>query len=629
MRRKRFWPYTVALFAMMGARAPSQVFVSPAGDDSSTGTSNRPVASLSKAIELSRSLPEGKPKRIVLQPGDFFDTGVTLGSADSGLILESESPGSARLIGGVTLSGWEKEGGPSWSAALPKGRNWDVRMFQINGRFCPRARFPEQGTFTHSSVFNVPWMSTTGGGWKRKPTEEELTTMEYKDGDIPAALDIHSVEITVFHMWDESVAGIKERDTANRKLKLSPPLGHPPGAFGVQKYVLWNLKQGMTRPGQWYFDRTRDRIVYWPIEGEDLPKAVAIVPTRQTIVQISGATNIVLRNLSIGVTTVPLIMGGFAAASFNGAIELHNANGVVLSGLSIAGVAGQAIKAMSADNAIRIADCSVSFCGAGGIYLSGAHNVISNSLIHGVGLMFPSAMAIHGDGTDCKLSHNEIYDTPYSAIGFGGKELLIENNRISDCMKVLHDGAAIYCFGVNHGVLRNNLAHDIVDTGGYGASAYYLDEQCRDCVVEKNISLNVARPSHNHMATNNVIRSNVFISKGDMRLTFPRCAGYHLEANVLYSGGNLTFEGINNVAVWSKNLVFCETGTVAGIELSDYSQTRTIPGLCGDTLLVDPRFQSTESLNLGYREQSPAFKLGLEALDASSAGRVINGNGQR
>ena len=79
-------------------------------------------------------------------------------------------------------------------------------------------------------------------------------------------------------------------------------------------------------------------------------------------------------------------------------------------------------------------------------------------------------MAINGEGRNCKLSHNEIFDTTYSAIGFSGRDLVIENNLISDCMKVLHDGAAIYCFGAKHSILRNNFAHDIVDTGGYGAS---------------------------------------------------------------------------------------------------------------------------------------------------------------
>ena len=62
--------------------------------------------------------------------------------------------------------------------------------------------------------------------------------------------------------------------------------------------------------------------------------------------------------------------------------------------------------------------------------------------------------------------------------------------------------------GPNRGkrvVLRGNYIHDIVDMGGYGASAYYLDEQAEDCLVEGNLSVRVARPSHNHMARKNTL----------------------------------------------------------------------------------------------------------------------------
>ena len=603
-----------------------QIFVSPQGDDTAPGTSTAPVKTLSRAVELSRTRASGQPKQIRLKAGAYYDTGVSLTSNDSNLTIESELNSTALLVGGVSLSGWQPDGDRFWSARLTPDRQWDIRMLQVSGRFCPRARFPEQGTLDHESVFNVPWMSTTGGGWKRKPTALELTTLRYKEGDLPADINLRSAEITVFHMWDESVAGIAERDISSRTLKLSPALGHPPGAFGVQKYCLWNLREGMTHPGQWYFDRPRNRIVYWPLPGERTNEVSAVVPTQRVILRIAGATNVTVRNLDLAVTSVPLITGGFAAGAFEGAIQLERASGTTLSGLHIRNVAGHAIRGTKDQHRTIVADCEIAECGAGGVYLSGPFNIISNTLIHTVGVMFPSAMGINGGGENCRLSHNEIFDTTYSAIGFGGRNVVIENNRISDCMKVLHDGAAIYCFGTKHTFLRNNFAHDIVDTGGYGASAYYLDEQCEDSVVESNLCLNVARPSHNHMATNNIIRNNVFISLSEMRLTFPRCTGYQLQGNVLYAGGPLTFEGINNVASWSGNLIYSGTGKIEGTTLKDYSSTGTVPGTCGDTVVGDPQFRDIAKLDLAYGPDSPALKLGIRALDLAATGRVLNSN---
>lgn len=627
MRLNRVMPnkWTCSFLALLGSIVSGwcQIFVSPSGSDANVGSSTKPVATLSKAIERSHALPTGSARQIVVQPGTYFDTMVALTSADSNLSITSPDGTPATLVGGIPLNGWREIDDRFWAATLPDGRDWDVRLLQVNGRFCPRARFPEHGVLKHLSVFDVPWMSTTGGGWKRPPTTNELTTLNYKAGDIPADLEITNAEITVFHMWDESVAGVSAQNVASNTLTLRPPLGHPAGAFGVKDYCIWNTKEGMTQPGLWYFDRSHGRIVYWPLPGEEMEKAVAIVPTQRSIIRIFGATNVTLRGLNLSVTTVPLVTGGFAAGNFDGAIQLEKVSGATLSRLQIRNVAGHAIKATWEDNSMRFEDCDFSNCGAGGLYLSGANNRASNNLIHDIGLMFPSAVGVNGGGSNSTLSHNEIYDTSYSAIDFGGENLVIENNLIYRCMKVMHDGGAIYSYGSKHTVIRGNVARDIIDTGGYGASSYYLDEQCRDCVVENNILLNVARPSHNHMATNNTVCNNVFITTGDMRLTFPRSTGYTLKGNVLYAGGSIVFEGLNNVGVWSKNVVYSGTGKIEGAILKNYSTTSTVSGVREDTRVADPLFVDLAKTNLHYKADSLALELGLKPLDLSQAGRVL------
>jgi Right handed beta helix region len=614
-------PAVLIFAAIVHASAGVSIHVAPHGDDAAPGTTSHPVASLERAIVLSRAAASGEARRIVLATGDYLDTSVALRSQDSGLTIESGPGGRASLVGGVRLTGWETDGDRFWSAPLPRGRDWDVRMLQVNGRFCPRARYPETGTLIHRSVFDVPWMSTTGGGWKRKPTSAELTTLTYRKGDLPADLDTRNAEITVFHMWDESVAGIKGHDEKSATLTLAPPLGHPPGAFGVKTYCIGNVRQGMTRPGQWYFDRTRGRIVYWPLPGEGMSKAEVIVPTRRSVVRLSGATDVCLRGLDVSVTTVPLITGGFAAGAFDGAVQLDRADGATLTDLHVRNVAGQAIKCRSSRAPIRIEDCEISSCGAGGVYITGPGNVVRRSLIHDVGLSFPSAMGIHGGGKGAVLSHNEIHSTPYSAIGFGGEDVVIDHNLLSRCMTVMHDGAAIYTFGSKHARLSDNVARDIVDTGGYGASAYYLDEQCDGCVVERNIAINVARPSHNHMARNSTIRDNVFINSGDMTVTFPRCTNFTMARNVFYAAGQVTFEGTGAVTTWSKNLVRSGDSKVHTVVLKDYTRSISSSDPPGDTRVADPLFVDLPHLDLRYQAASPIIGLGLKSLDVRQGGR--------
>jgi hypothetical protein len=589
------------------------------------GSQSRPFATLAAAVGESRSSPG--PHRILIQGGSYYDVAVQLGAQDSGLVIETAPGQSAILYGGVQLNGWKEEG-KFQVAHLPSpapGRHWDVRLLLVNDESRPRARYPGTGTLTHETAFNVPWMSTTGGGWQRRPTSEELTTLQYHAGDLGAWLEVTNAEITIYHMWDESCVGIAAIDTENRTLKLAPASGHPPGAFGVKKYVLWNIKEGLTEPGQWYHDRARDRIVYWPKPGEDMGILRVVVPTQTSILSLRGSPDnpikdITVRGLAFAGTTAPLIAGGFAAAAFDGAISLGNAEGCVLDHLIIKGVAGHAIKGARSMKNTRVENCEIADCGAGGVYVGGSKAIIRNNHIWKIGRSYPSAIGIYQGGRECLVSHNEVHDCSYSAVNYGGNGNIIEANLLYDCMKVLHDGAAIYMFAATNCILRGNLARDFADTGGYGASAYYLDERSSKCVVENNVSRRVNWPSHNHMATNNIIRNNLFIVEGDAKITFPRSTDYTVERNVLYATGTIRFEGFNAVTNWSNNLFYSGKDRIECVTLSEYSARGTVTNPPPNSVVADPLFVDLAKDDYRFRPDSPAPKLDIQPVDVSHVG---------
>jgi hypothetical protein len=247
--------------------------------------------------------------------------------------------------------------------------------------------------------------------------------------------------------------------------------------------------------------------------------------------------------------------------------------------------------------------------------------VISNNHVHAVGLSYPSAIGIYRGGRSNLVSHNEIHDCPYSGINYGGDGNVIANNLIYDCMKVLHDGGAIYVFAGRGCVLRGNLARDITDTGGYGASAYYLDERSRGCVVEDNLSLRVNWPSHNHMATNNVIRNNVFVADGDARITFPRSSDYSVERNVLVAQGKIRIENPAGATNWMGNLIFSEAGRIEWVGLKQYSATGSNAAPASGWIQADPKLVDRSAEDFRFAPDSPAHGLGIRPVDVSRAGR--------
>jgi len=613
---------------------PVTFFVATDGSDTWSGRLARPsadgtdgpLATLGAACRASREVGD-KPRTIVVQAGEYFlDAPVVLTGQDSGLTIQAAHGAAVTLYGGRPVTGWEKDGETFYAATLPGVREgrWDFRAFIVNGRYCPRARLPEDGRFEHLSVFDVPWMSTTGGGWKRKPTEQELTTLKYKSDDLGPWLDIRNAEITVHHMWDESLVGLAAMDTETQTLTFSSPTGHPAGAFGVKTYVLWNLRKGMTEPGQWYLDRTRSKVVYWPLPGEDMATAKAIAPVVESIITLAGTAqnpvkNVTIRGLTLSVTTTPLKAGGFGAGRFDGALSATAAQNCTFADLEIVNVGGQGIKIQGTD--LHLAGCHVHHVGACGIRHHGTRVQITDNHVHHIGLTYASAIALTGGGKDALIAHNHVHHAPYSAITHGGEGSRIEGNLIHDAMLELHDGGGIYCFAGKNLILRGNFIRDIADTGGYGASAYYLDERSEGCLVEGNLSVNVMRPSHNHMAKNNTIRNNVFINEGDLRLTWPRSSGYRFEKNMLYATGKIVLENREGIAALNHNLFFSTEGKVECKKLDRYAQA----GLYtlepdATNRLADPRLTAYRTGKVETAPDSPARELGIEAIDVSDAG---------
>ncbi|HOE60963.1 MAG TPA: right-handed parallel beta-helix repeat-containing protein [Kiritimatiellia bacterium] len=538
--------------------------VAPNGNDTNPGTAERPLASLTAARDAARQAGAG-PHRIVVLPGTYYlEQPLTLDARDNGLTIEAAETNRVTLYGGRRVTGWKREGDTLWVADLPgvKEGTWDFRALVVADRLAERARFPATNTLENLGTWNLRLLPAVAGHWERKPTKEEATTMPYKPEDLPPTLDIRNAEIRLYHMWSESLVGVVSNDLQRHALILSPAPAWPPGALKRRKYLVFNTREGMTRPGQWYLDRTAGRLVYWPLPGEDMTRLHVVAPTVERVIDLAGTArapvrNITLRGLSVQATTAPLKLASFGAAAFDGAVHLTRAHECVLEALQIRNVGGVGLKASDL-NASRITYCDISDIGACGAVISAKDSLIGHNHIHHLGRYYPAAAATSLRGDRIRIFRNEIHDAPYSGIISGGKENRIEENLIYRVMRELHDGAAIYG-NMNACVIRGNVVRDVVEVGkGFGASAYYLDEGARDCIVENNVAIGVPMPTHNHITRNITVRNNVFIAERDMTVSFQRSVGCAFENNTLCFPGKLRLSHPNGIRSWKGNLLFYE-----------------------------------------------------------------------
>ncbi len=625
MKRSIFNVMGVALMTSLsaanvrGADNVATFFVAPDGNDDHAGTTFKPFATLARARDAARSRRIDQGRRIVVRGGKYYDVSLELGPQDSGLTIEAAPGETPILYGGRLVSGWEEDGDRYYAAKLPgvKERKLDFRVLLVNDQLRPRARLPHTGEFTHLSRFDAPWHSTVGGGFRGADTPELKSTMQHREGDLGPWLDINNAELTIYHQWDDSVVGLKGHDLKTQTLRFSTPPGYPPGAFGVRTYVVWNIREGMFQPGQWYLDRTGGRVVYWPRRGEDISTIKVIAPTAESVIEINGTTEtpvsgITLEGLNLYATTTPLLSGGWAAGAFKGALESRFTRACVFRGLHISGVGGQAIRMADGRNNL-VTQCEMASVGAGGIYdIRGSGNRILGNRIRGFGLTYASAIGIRTPGGgqkqpemshDNEVANNEVSGGPYVGIEFDGWRNRFQRNLVYDVMRVLRDGAAFYGGGKEN-VIRCNVVRDM--PSGKHANAYYIDELGEGFLVEGNLSINCEWPVHMHMAARNTIRNNVFVSEGAIRLTFPRSREFIMDRNIVAAGGQIQVENSTAVTNWTNNLFFSQTGLYLGIPDTEKG---------GAPVFVDPA-----RMDYRYKSNSPATALGIKPLDLGDVG---------
>lgn len=520
-----------------------------------------PGASIADAVAKARAA--GGTNTVTLAAGDWFlEEPLVLDARDAGLTIRGAGAGRTRIWGGRRLTGWRLDGDKFWSVDLPevKDGTWNFRALVVDGELAPRACFPG-GTnrFDNLGTWDLPLLPGVAGHWPRPPTHAELVTMPYKAEDLPDTMDFRNAEIRLYHMWSESLSTVASNDLARHVVFLSNPAAWPMGACGRRQYEVYNTREGMKAPGQWYLDRTRGKVVYWPKAGQDMSKVLAVAPRLETVVHVAGTKKapvrgVTLVDFTVQAATPPDKRAGFGGGDLPPALRFVEAENCAAERLEVCNVGGMGVHV--GGRGCRLAACDIHHIGARGVSAYGEGLlVVSNRICH-VGVQYPSSSAMGVGGKNGVVRRNEIYDAPYSGIIGGGTDMLYEENCIHHVMRVLHDGAAIYG-NMTRGVMRGNVVHDIVPVGkGFGASAFYYDEGALDCVIEQNVAYGVPRPIHEHMTRNTHVRDNTFIADGDMTISFQRSVGCTFERNTLVLGGKLNCSYPEGIVKWEGNRVF-------------------------------------------------------------------------
>jgi len=507
--------------------AQTEIFhLSPRGDD---GGRDGPLATLEgardaiRALKEERGLPAGGVEvriagGIYLREGPF-----ELGVADSGtakgrITYRAADGQRPRFIGGAILKGFAPLADASIGARLDRAARDHVEVADLRAAGLTglgtllRQGFGRGGRrgslelyFGGKKMQLARWPNSEWARIAAVPRGKDGGLFAY-EGDRPDRWS-EEAEIWVHGYWKWDWA-----DSFERIVKIDRTARHvfteaPHGVYGYTKgarFYFLNLLEELDRPGEWYVDRDRGLLYFWP---------PAPVESTETIVSMIEEPMVVMRETShVTLEGLTFECGRGSGVSISGG-KANRLVGCTLARLGAVGIT------LSGEGS-GIVSCDLHELGMSGISIAGGDrqtltpgaNYAVNNHIHDFGLTvrtYVPALSVSGVGN--RLAHNLIHDAPHMAIGLSGNDHIVESNEVHHVCMETHDCGAFYMgrdWTQRGNVIRFNYFHHL----GHGdVQAIYLDDWTSGTEVFGNICWGARRGILIGGGRDNRVANNIFI----------------------------------------------------------------------------------------------------------------------
>jgi hypothetical protein len=568
-------------------------YVSQDGNDAWTGTlaapnefsSDGPFITLERAqdavraLKLAGPLPAGGVK-VVLRGGRYAlkktveFTAEDAGTAEAPICFAAQPGEKVFLTGGVRVPAFEAVSDPAiLERVSPEARaaivQSDLKALGVADFGAPNdggvelffqdkpmtlSRWPNEG-FVNIKELAVPDDHQIHG------LKGSKTGKFIYDGDRPSRwIGEKDAWLHGYWFWDwsdqrQKIASI---DPATSTIALAEPY-HNYGYRKGQWYYAFNVLAELDTPGEWYLDREKGILYFWPPAApgpEDV--VVSVLPT---LVTMKDTANLSLRGLVLETSRAT-------------AVTIGNSTGCRVEGCTIRNIGGNAVSVGGGANS-GVAGCEIYALGKGGISIDGGDRATlapaglfaDNNHIHHWGRwsrMYQSAVSMNGVGN--RISHNLIHDAPHMAIQFGGNDHVIEFNEIHRVCTESNDAGAIYAgrnWTMRGNVIRNNFLHDISGFQNKGCVGVYLDDMFASAEITGNLFKNVTMAAFLGGGRDCSIVNNIFVDCNP---------AIHVDARALNWAAYHADEWVKEAA---------EKGTISGIAYNKPPYSDKYPKLVG------------------------------------------------
>ena len=328
---------SAALAATSAARGSSEIlknlaseettfYVSPRGNDNHDGSAASPFATLPRAQRAIREKKSGSvPIKVVLLEGTYYlDTPLTFGPEDSGAettpVVYAAEPGRR-----VTLSGgrrltcqWVQYKNGIMMAKVPKGL--DFTQLFVDGKRQIRARYPNYDASLPGKSGYIEAAGPISAGIPNPyagPDEDMTFSTEAPRGIQfnPSTFskqkwaDLQDAEIHIFQAayWGNLHWKIKGIDFGNNSIwfgdggqQIGAKCSKNPAVLNQKSlFFIDNVFEELDAPGEWFLDKKKHLLYYYPEPETNLQNAVVEVPVLEQAIQFVGTQENPVRNISL------------------------------------------------------------------------------------------------------------------------------------------------------------------------------------------------------------------------------------------------------------------------------------------------------------------------------------------
>lgn len=660
--------------ASLAAPPPADFYVSPRGRDTWTGKlpapnrrkSDGPFATVDRARAAVReAVTSGRKKITVLIRGGEYALVAPLtftaedSAPDGGSITYAAYPDEEPVLtGGRQIAGWHKDAHGRWVTTIPDvtAGKWYFSQLFVNGERRYRPRLPKNGYYEIAGEV-VPSSRAPGRSDSFRFHPGEIRADWQNRGD---------VEVLGFLIWSMARLRIADVDSAKNVVSFTGATwgnNWMAGLLSGHRFIVENVREALSAPGEWYLDRHTGELTYIPMPGETMGRAKVVAPVIDQLVRFQGdpanrrwIRGITLRGITLAHTNWSCPPEGNVApqaeSNLGAAVMAVGTRDCSFEDCRISHVGTYAVELGRACQRNRIERCQITDMGAGGVKLGeleseldpellASHNTVTDCLIAHGGRMHPAGIGVFiGASPYNSVSHNDIFDLYYTGISVGwswgynqtaSHHNTLEANHIWHLGQgVLSDMGGTYTLGLAPGTIqRGNRIHD-VRSFSYGGWGIYFDEGTTGMLAEKNLVYDTSSAGfHQHYGENNVVRNNVFAfgqeaqvmrtrPEDHLSFTFERNIVTWSEGPLL--GGNLA----GNRYRFDHNIYWPIGGRPFDFAGASLDQWRA-RGQDASSLIVDPLFVNVTTRDFHLKPGSPASRIGFEPLgEAFTAGRRLS-----